>query len=326
MKDTRYTITSKKIIAFALAFVMLAVMLVGCTKNEPVNTDANKTTTEAVGSSQSGDNAANSNDDNIVESDNQTDIDNSTSVVDEESSSVKNDTEDNNTSKYNSSETTTKKNTSSSGKETTTKKNSSSGSSNKVTTTTTQPKETTTNVSCKHSWKLLSYTNGYYVYKCSKCDDRKKEEKEFNPDDFMGSKSEYLELLGYINEARRKAGLNELVYVDDFQKGANTRAKELTVNFSHTRPNGMPCTSVYNLGIWGTSEENYCYSEEGYNYMSGGENIVSGALTAKQAFDAWMNSSAHKGTILRKGATHFVAARCNKYWEMSVFGPCSDIV
>lgn len=292
MKTTKQTNKSQKIIAVALVLVILTTMLVGC--NSKVD-DETSTTTTTTNASQSDEGTTIANGDNILESDNQTEF--------EESSSDVADNEDK------SSTTTTKKNTSSGGKETTTKKNTSSGSSNKVTTTT-KPKETTTVASCKHSWKLLSYTNGAYVYNCSKCDDYKSEEREMNPNDFMGTKSEYLELLGYVNEARREAGLNELVYIDELQSGANIRAQELTEKFSHTRPNGEHQSTVY---------ANYKFTElHGKLFVSCQENAASGTKTAKATFNAWMNSEGHKKAILNESAYGFVASRCNNKWMMAV--------
>lgn len=181
-----------------------------------------------------------------------------------------------------------------------------SKSENKTTTTTTSPTVTT----CNHNWKLLSYTNGCYVYNCSKCDDYKSEEREMNPDDFMGKKSEYMELLGYVNQARREAGLNELVYISEFQAGADTRAQELITSFSHTRPNGQSRGTAYN----------YC-PLKGTVYMVCSENIASGCTTAKSVFNAWMNSEGHRKAIMSEYVTGFVASRCNRSWVMQTFGP-----
>lgn len=204
-----------------------------------------------------------------------------------------------------SNKTTSLKNSNSTSDSSSAKTNAKSETS-KATTTTTSPTITT----CNHNWKLLSYTNGCYVYNCSKCDDYKSEEREMNPDDFMGSKSEYLELLGYVNQARREAGLNELVYIDELQAGADTRAQELTVSFSHTRPNGKHQSTVY---------ENYKFTElHGKLFVSCQENAASGTTTAKATFNAWMNSEGHKKAILNENAYGFVASRCNRHWMMAV--------
>lgn len=169
---------------------------------------------------------------------------------------------------------------------------------------------------CKHNWKLMGYGAGCYNYHCSKCDEWKSEEREMNPNDFMGNKSEYLELLGYINKARREAGLNELVYCNELQSGADTRAKELTVSFSHTRPNGKPCSTAYDFSKVNAKGE----------YIGVGENIVVNASTAEQAFGAWMHSTAHRGTIMKPCATHFVVARCDEYWAMITIGPSDEVL
>lgn len=212
---------------------------------------------------------------------------------------------------------TKKSNIATSSNKTTSLKNSNSTSDSssvktnaKPVTTTTKSAVTTTVASCSHNWVLNSYTNGYYVYHCSKCEEHKLVEKEMNPDDFMGSKSEYLELLGYVNQARREAGLNELVYIDEFQAGADTRAQELTVSFSHTRPNGQSRGTAYN----------YC-PLKGTVYMVCSENIASGCTTAKSVFNAWMNSEGHRKAIMSEYVTGFVASRCDTYWVMQTFGP-----
>lgn len=190
-------------------------------------------------------------------------------------------------------------------------------SGNTVTTTKTNSGNGSSAVNtCSHNWKLISYTNGCYVYHCSKCDDYKTDEREMNPNDFMGNKSEYLELLKYVNQARREAGLNELVYCNELQSGADTRAKELTVSYSHTRPNGKSGSSAFDYSKVNASGE----------YIAVGENIVSGAENAKSAFNSWMNSTAHRGTIMKPCATHFVVARCNNYWIMITIGPYDEVL
>lgn len=318
MTNTKYIISSRKVIAVALAIVMFAMMFVGCTKNEPVNNDGT-TTTESTTLSQS--------EESTTLADNQTGNEESTTLADE------NNENENNTSKYNSDETTTKKNTSTGGKETTTKKNTSTGSSNNVTTTTKLNTAT-----CTHSWGewkwssakecMIStcskcgatmtpddcnhtYDNWEYRYdskyrKCTKCPHSETIEGDFTAQ-CMGSKSEYLELLGYVNQARREAGLNELVYITEWQQGADTRAQELTVKFSHTRPDGTSSNTAYSYSsLYRTT------------YGTSGENIVSGARTAKSAFGCWMNSSGHRYTILYDDPNliGFVASRCDTYWVM----------
>lgn len=298
---------SKRIIALALVFVLIATMFVGCGKKEPVNADANES--GKVNVSQSEENKVSeeltvSTDENNTNTVSQTENDSSTSAEGE-------------VTRKNSAETTTKKNSTSKTETTTKKTTSSTGSSSSNSSgKTNSSSKTTTSTVCSHSWKLQSYTNGCYVYHCSKCDEYKSEERKMNPDDFMGNKSEYLELLGYINQARRKAGLKELLYCSELQSGADTRAKELTVKYSHTRPNGQSGSSAFDYSKVNAQGE----------YIAVGENIVANATTAKQAFNAWMNSSAHRSIIMKDCATHFVVSRCNGYWIMITIGPYDEVL
>lgn len=320
MKTTRYTITSRKVIALALALVLLATVFTGCNRTNEEETTTTTTTevqttievvTEIV-TDENGETVTNDNGETVT-----TEV---TKVVE-----VTGQSEEATSNKTTTTTSTTKKT------ETTTKKNTSTGS---TTTTTTKVAQAT----CSHKWgewkwsnakdSMLStcskcgaimtpdecnHTFGDWEYrsdskyhKCTKCPYSETIEGDFTAQ-CMSSKSEYLELLGYINQARREAGLNELVYIDEFQSGANTRAKELTVKFSHTSPDGSQNTA-------------YNYSPLIKNvYGTCGENICSGAKTPKQVFDAWMNSSGHKACILDEFAVAFVASRCDTYWMMATF-------
>ncbi len=169
---------------------------------------------------------------------------------------------------------------------------------------------------CNHSYGNWIYRNKDMRYRvCSKCDWQEEQEGDFR-DNCMGSKSEYLEMLGYINEARREAGLNELVYCSELQSGADIRAKEIAVKYSHTRPNGQSGSTAFD----------YSKVNAQGKYIGIGENILSGTTSAKSAFNGWMNSPAHKGTIMKECATHFVVARCDRYWIMITIGPYDEVL
>lgn len=88
------------------------------------------------------------------------------------------------------------------------------------------------------------------------------------------------ELLRLVNTEREKKGLASLRYSKDLAAAADTRAKELTVTFSHTRPDGTTCFTV---------------SEFVY-----GENIASGQTSPTAVINAWMNSQGHKDNILNE--------------------------
>lgn len=300
MKTTRYTITSKKVIAIALALVLLATVFTGCNRTNEKETTTTTTTevqttievvTEIV-TDENGETVTNDNGEAVT-----TEV---TKVVE-----VTGQSEETTSNKTTTTTSTTKQT------ETTTKKNTSTGSLNKVTTT--KPVTTTTKpavTECNNTWTNWKNLRLWVQERtCSKCGWIEEREVD-NRDNFMGSKSEYLELLGYVNQARREAGLNELVYVNEFQSGANTRAQELTQKFSHTRPNGDYYHSVFSKYKFTTMY--------GYLYTSTSENICSGASTAKQAFNAWMNSAGHKAAILSEDGFGFVASRCGTYWMMAV--------
>lgn len=88
------------------------------------------------------------------------------------------------------------------------------------------------------------------------------------------------ELLRLVNAEREKKDLAALKYSKPLAAAADTRAKELTVTFSHTRPDGTTCFTV---------------SEFVY-----GENIASGQTSPTAVVNSWMNSQGHKDNILNE--------------------------
>lgn len=303
MKTTRYTTTSKKVIAIALALVLFATIFKGCnrTNEEEITTTTTEvqTTIEVVTEI-------------VTDEDGETVTDDNGEILTTEVTKVvevtsKSDEDEQTSSKKASSTTSTTKGSSTSTTkqtETTTKKNSSSSSSNKVTTTT-KPVTTTTTTKpavteCNHTWTNWKNIRIWVQEKtCSKCGWIEEREVD-NRDDYMGTKAEYLEFLGYLNEARREAGVSEVKYSDELQTGANTRAKELTVKFSHTRPNGSDSSTAFNTS----------------NYIIAGENIGSGYTSAKNVFNGWMNSEGHRKAMLGNAGTHICVARCDNQWVL----------
>lgn len=63
--------------------------------------------------------------------------------------------------------------------------------------------------------------------------------------------------------------LDELVYDYELEQIAMQRAAEIALSFSHTRPNGKSCFSLYN------------------SYYNAGENIAAGYATASDVFEGW---------------------------------------
>lgn len=82
-----------------------------------------------------------------------------------------------------------------------------------------------------------------------------------------------------INAERTKAGLSELKYDKKMQAGADTRVKEVTSKWSHTRPNG----------------EDYYTADAKRIY---GENLAKDYSSVDALMTGWMASPTHKENIL----------------------------
>ena len=86
-------------------------------------------------------------------------------------------------------------------------------------------------------------------------------------------------MLSLINAERANHGLQPLIWSDSLTASARIRAREITVSFSHTRPDGRLWNTV------GTSVN--------------GENLAARQRTLEIAFRAWMESPSHRENILR---------------------------
>ncbi|MCM1172631.1 MAG: CAP domain-containing protein [Clostridium sp.] len=89
------------------------------------------------------------------------------------------------------------------------------------------------------------------------------------------------EVLGIVNQRRAEEGLSPLVMDRRLTEAAMTRAAEIVVSFSHTRPCGLDCFSV---------------SQSAY-----GENIAYGYQSSAAVMNAWMNSTGHRNNIMKPG-------------------------
>ncbi|MBR3772690.1 MAG: hypothetical protein IKL07_10530 [Clostridium sp.] len=87
-----------------------------------------------------------------------------------------------------------------------------------------------------------------------------------------------------INQERKSRGLSELIYDTGIERAAYKRAVETKQLFSHTRPDGTSCFTVF--------------EEFGISYRACGENIAYGQRTPEEVMDAWMHSEGHKANIL----------------------------
>ena len=91
--------------------------------------------------------------------------------------------------------------------------------------------------------------------------------------------SKAYEVLNIVNQRRAENGQSALAMDKSLLESAMLRAAEITVDFSHTRPNGDDCFSVDDLAY--------------------GENIAYGFDSASSVMNAWMDSEGHRNNILR---------------------------
>ena len=93
-----------------------------------------------------------------------------------------------------------------------------------------------------------------------------------------------LRVIELVNAERLKAGLGELSETDLLIAASGVRAAELEKQFSHTRPDGSLCFSVF--------------SEFEIQSKARAENIALGHKSPEQVVDAWMKSDGHRKNIL----------------------------
>lgn len=120
---------------------------------------------------------------------------------------------------------------------------------------------------------------------------------------FDRSKAE--EVVRLVNEERKRLGLNELVIDEAMMTAAETRAKEQKTSFSHTRPDGTKCFTVFDQ------------FEIPANYR--GENLASGGkCNADYVMKMWIASEGHYANIKnekfsRIGVGYFESGKYG-YW------------
>lgn len=90
------------------------------------------------------------------------------------------------------------------------------------------------------------------------------------------------EIVNLTNEYRKELGLTELTANKALIDAAKVRAKEITVNWSHTRPDGSE---------WFTVNDAIMY----------GENLSKGYNTAESVMQAWKDSKIHNDVLIEPG-------------------------
>lgn len=109
------------------------------------------------------------------------------------------------------------------------------------------------------------------------------------------------QIIDLINKERSKAGVGMLNIRADLIPASDLRAREASVLWSHTRPNGTQYFSV-NDAIYG-------------------ENLSRGYKTASEIVRAWMNSDTHRAVMLDpryKGASIGVYNNKNTYVSLEL--------
>lgn len=108
------------------------------------------------------------------------------------------------------------------------------------------------------------------------------------------------QMLALVNQARAEAGAAPLTLDRKLCDAADKRAEEITTKFSHTRPNGKDCFSIF--------------SEYGISSYGGGENIAMGSADVNAIFNMWMNSPGHRANILNSDFKSIGIGKCGNYW------------
>ena len=107
------------------------------------------------------------------------------------------------------------------------------------------------------------------------------------------------EVFNLVNTLRAENGVPALTWDDQLYASAQIRAQEITVVWSHTRPDGTDCFTVSDA--------------------LHGENIAYGYADANSVVNGWMGSQGHKENILRAGFTrtaiaYYITADGTPYW------------
>ena len=92
------------------------------------------------------------------------------------------------------------------------------------------------------------------------------------------------EVLRLINQQRAAQSLNPLTATAAMNDIAAVRAKESSVLFSHTRPDGSSPASLF--------------AKYGIAYSSAGENLAYGYTSPDALVSAWMSSPEHRSNLL----------------------------
>ena len=122
------------------------------------------------------------------------------------------------------------------------------------------------------------------------------------------------EVIRLNNSARKKNGAADLEEMEILGAMADTRAKEASILFKHTRPDGTRCFTIF--------------AENSLKYRAAGENLAYGFKTPETLVAAWMNSEGHRRNILDPdfkyiGIGYFVNEKGTLYCSTLFYTPRS---
>lgn len=112
-----------------------------------------------------------------------------------------------------------------------------------------------------------------------------------------------------VNKERMDNGLQPLSVTEKMQQAVHIRRQEVKSYFSHTRPDGTSCFTVF--------------GEVGVNAYGAGENIAQGYNTPSSVMKGWMNSSGHRANILTAHFSHMGAGEVSRNW-VQMFAGCPE--
>lgn len=124
------------------------------------------------------------------------------------------------------------------------------------------------------------------------------------------------DVLTLVNYERSQRGIAPLRLSRELMNASAIRVDEITRLFSHTRPNGQPCSSLIRDGAYTV-----------------GENIAAGLQTPEAVVEQWMNSPGHRANILNSdyeelgvGYTYKPDSEYHHYWVQMFRRPLSKAV
>lgn len=122
--------------------------------------------------------------------------------------------------------------------------------------------------------------------------------------------AEIQEIAAIVNQIRAENGLAPLsLDMGNYHNVTYLRTQEVAQSYSHTRPNGQACYTIF--------------GEYGLGYSSSGENIAQGQQSAQEVVNDWMNSPTHRANILRGEFTILsigvAGSGVHKFWVQEFF-------